>query len=224
MVDYKVRETVFSFLIPRKEELTRFISLLFNSDAIDDYEVVYSNFMKENYPDIFRDDSEFLLNDPIVNLVEVLEKIYLNKKSFDSLTRKIVKELKNKNPGVDDDYIYLNAILASINFQIQPLYNFSHKEKDKIVKLQEHFYGVTNEIELEKDENTANPIIDIYFGWIDFRAMNINNNLKKEGLNLPKESIILDIYVKSDFLALFEYVFNKFADEEGFKLLDIPLY
>ena len=226
MVDYKTRETIFSFLVPSEKELIPFFEKFLNSDFIDEYEVVYSNIIKDKHPEIFKNNNNFLLDDPLNNLIEALNSVYLNKRYFTSASKRIVKETMEKFPNTNKDFIYLNSILMSISFRLQPLYNFSHKNRDQISKKQEAYYGITNEIEMEKDENTANSIIDIYFGWIDLRAQNITNEFRnsKLGYSLPKGSIIVDVYVKSDFLALFEFVFNLFELETGFKLIEVPIY
>ncbi len=226
MQDYKTRDTVFSFFIPNKNLLPKFIDSLLDCEYIEDYEVVYSPILKENHSEIFRDDDEFLLNDPKINLVKIIKDIYTDDKQYKELSDKVIKIQKKRYPNTDDEFIYLNSILISVNFQVQALYNFNHKDRDRIIKMQEHYYGVTNEIELEKDENTANPIIDLYFACIDFRAGDINNNFKKNSTDIPltEESIILDCYVKSDFLSLFEFVFEKIGQETEFKLIDIPAF
>ncbi len=223
MVDVKLKETVYSFLIPKKQDLTDFMHKFLNSYYIEDFTVYYSPILKEIFPEKFSvDEIDSPEKDQVEVLIDILNNYYLEKKNYDKVSSIIEKKLKASYPNYPEYFLYLKSILITISFRVQPLYSFSQKERDMILKKQDSSYGVSAEIDAEKDENNSDISTDMYSGWIDLRGIDIFNNFRKNQTEekISKNALVLDIYTNSDFLALFDFIFNKFTTESIFPILE----
>ena len=223
MADIKNRTNSYYFLIPKEKELANFTKKFLEFSYISDFSVSYSKILTEMFPDFFTIDKLYSPEvNPIDTLIETINKFYLNKENFQKLSEKIKEELDIEFKDFSDDFKYRNAILFTIHFKVKPLYAFHPKERDLVLKKQE-YYGISTEIELEKEEGTSDISTDLYSGWIDFRAFDIlNEKIKKRTVNkIPKTAGILEVFVKSEFIAIFEHIFSKFQTESGFIHLEV---
>ena len=223
MVDVKNRVNSYYFLMPKKKDITTFTKKFLEFSYINDFTVSYSEVLINMFPDYFDIDRVYSPKiNPIDTLIEVIEKFYLDKNNFALLSEKVEAELNQKYSEFSDEFKYKNSILFSVEFKAKPLYSFHPKERDLVLKKQE-FFGISTEIELEKEEGTSDISTNLYSGWIDFRAHDILNEvIKARTVNkLPKSAGILEVIVNSEFIALFDHIFAKFQNEAGFIHLEV---
>ncbi len=223
MVDVKNRINSYYFLMPRKKDILSFTEAFLDYPYINDFTVSYSEVLINMFPDYFDIDKIYSPNvNPIDILIEILEKFYLDKNNFSLLSEKINDELNLKYNDFSDEFKYKNSILFSIEFKAKPLYSFHPKERDLVLKKQD-FFGISTEIELEKEEGTSDISTNLYSGWIDFRAHDIlNETIKARTISkLPKTAGILEVVVNSEFIALFDHIFAKFQNDSGFIHLEV---
>jgi len=223
MVEVKNRVNNYYFLIPKKKNLATFVKKFLEFPYIHDFNVSYSSTLTNMFPDYFDIDRLYSPKiNPIDTLIETIENFYINEENFKLLSDKLKEEIDKKYKDFSDEFKYKNAILFTVEFKTKPLYSFHPKERDLILKKQEHF-GISSEIELEKEEGTSDISTDIYTGWLDFRALDIlNEPAKSRTVNkLPKTAGIMEISVNSEFIALFDHIFNKFQNEAGFVNLEV---
>ncbi|MBN2693294.1 hypothetical protein JXR93_01405 [bacterium] len=222
-IDVKFKENVFSFVLPKKQDLIDFFERFLTSYFIEDFTVSYSPILKETFPDKFSvEDIESPNKDQLEVFKDLLNQFYLDKKNFDKVSLLMEKKLQEEYKDYPDYFIYLKAILMSVSFQVQPLYLFQQKERDLILKKQDSNYGISSEIDAEKDENNADINTDMYSGWIDLRAIDSYNNFRKNQAEekLNKNVLIVDIYTHSEFLALFEVIFQRFMVDSNYPMID----
>lgn len=223
MVDVKNRVNSYYFLMPRKKDILSFIEAFLDYSYINDFTVSYSEVLINMFPDYFDIDKIYSPNiNPIDVLIEILEKFYLDKNNFSLLSEKINEELNLKYNDFSEEFKYKNSILFSIEFKAKPLYSFHPKERDLVLKKQD-FFGISTDIELEKEEGTSDVSTNLYSGWIDFRAQDIlNERMKSRTISkLPKTAGILEVVVNSEFIALFDHIFAKFQNDSGFIHLEV---
>jgi len=223
MVEVKNRINNYYFLMPRKKDILNFTKSFLEYSYINDFNVSYSEVLIDMFPDYFDINKLYSPNiNPIDTLIDTLERFYLDKNNFSLLSDKIEEKLNIKFNDFSDEFKYKNSILFSIHFKTKPLYSFHPKERDLVLKKQE-FFGISTEIELEKEEGTSDVSTNLYSGWIDFRAKDILNELVKSRTvnKLPKTAGILDVVVNSEFIALFDHIFAKFQNDTGFIHMEV---
>jgi len=222
MVEVKSKISNYYFLIPKKKDLTTFTKKFLEYSYVSDFNISYSKTITDMFPDFFNIDRLYSPKiNPIDTLIETIEKFYLDKNNFSLLSEEIEKNFE-KYKDFSEEFKYKNLILFSVHFKVRPLYEFHPKERDLVLKKQE-FFGISTEIESEKDEGTSDINTNLYSGWVDFRAKDILNELIKTRTvsKLPKTAGVMDIAVNSEFIALFDHIFAKFQTEEGFLNLEV---
>jgi hypothetical protein len=223
MADIKNRINNYYFLIPKKKDISILTKKFLEYPYINDFTVSYSKILIDSFPEYLDIDKLYSPNlNPIDVLIETIEKFYLDKNNFELLSEKTEELLNEKHSNFSEEFKYKNSILFSVHFKAKPLYDFHPKERDLVLKKQEYF-GISTEIELEKEDGTSDINTDLYSGWIDFRGRDILNEFVKAKTvsKLPKTAGVLDIAVNSEFIALFDHIFQKFQADTGFILLEV---
>lgn len=223
MVDIKQKETVYPYIIHKKQDLPDFVSRFLNMDYIEDFTVSYAPILKETFPKKFSmDNLESPSQDPLETFLTILRDTYLDKKNFEKVSAKLQDRLVEKYEEYPDFFLYLKSILISVHFKMKPLYSFPQRERDLILKRQDSLYGISTEIDAEKDETNSDIGTEMYSGWIDFRGIDIYNNFRKTQIEekLNRTTIVLDVSTNADFLALFDHVFNHFTLDTGYKTIE----
>ena len=222
MVEVKNKINNYYFLIPKKKDLPTFTKKFLEYSYINDFVISYSKTITDIFPNFFDIDRLYSPKiNPIDTLIETIEKFYLDKSNFALLSEKI-EEANAEFKDFSEEFKYKNSILFSVHFKVKPLHEFHPKERDLVLKKQD-FFGISTEIELEKEEGTCDINTNLYSGWIDFRAKDVLNEFIKDRTvsKLPKTAGIMDVAVNSDFVALFDHIFAKFQAEEGFLNLEV---